>query len=198
MLARRGGSQPGPVLLRPAAQPGGELQLEAAVRQAAEPAERLDRGLVVHRDHALQHGSSDNAVQQQRYVPVGNDPQRHQQRWRGHPELRARGPEREYRSAERGRAFNAAQFSLPETGTLGTAARRFFYGPGMANFDMALHKDMRLSESRSVQLRFEAFNVFKHAQFFGPARVSECPQMRGRASHTARSRSRLLSTHLMR
>ena len=69
-------------------------------------------------------------------------------------------------------AFHTALFSLPEAGTLGTAARRFFYGPGLANFDLALHKNVRLSESGSVQLRFEAFNVFNHAQFFGPAAVN--------------------------
>ena len=69
-------------------------------------------------------------------------------------------------------AFNTSLFSLPELGTLGTAARRFFYGPGMANFDMALRKSLRLSESRSLEFRVEAFNVFNHAQFFGAAAVN--------------------------
>ena len=55
---------------------------------------------------------------------------------------------------------------------MGTAARRFFYGPGMANFDMAAHKSLRLSESRSLEFRFEAFNVFNHAQFYGAAAVN--------------------------
>jgi hypothetical protein len=55
---------------------------------------------------------------------------------------------------------------------MGTAARRFFYGPGMANFDMALHKTVRLAESRSLELRMEAFNAFNHAQFFGAAAVN--------------------------
>ena len=69
-------------------------------------------------------------------------------------------------------AFNSSLFSLPEPGTLGTAARRFFSGPGMANFDMAVHKAIKLSEARSIELRFEAFNVFNHAQFFGAAAVN--------------------------
>jgi hypothetical protein len=69
-------------------------------------------------------------------------------------------------------AFNTALFSLPELGNMGTAARRFFYGPGMANFDMALHKSVPLAESRSLELRFEAFNVFNHAQFFGASAVN--------------------------
>jgi hypothetical protein len=69
-------------------------------------------------------------------------------------------------------AFNTALFSLPDLGHIGTAARRFFYGPGMANFDAALHKSVRLAESRSLDFRFEAFNIFNHAQFYGPAAVN--------------------------
>jgi hypothetical protein len=69
-------------------------------------------------------------------------------------------------------AFNTALFSLPNLGQIGTAARRFFYGPGIANFDAALHKNHRLSESRFLEFRFEAFNVFNHAQFYGPAAVN--------------------------
>jgi hypothetical protein len=69
-------------------------------------------------------------------------------------------------------AFNTALFNLPDPGSLGTAARRFFYGPGMLNFDVALRKTVRLSESRSLELRWEAFNVFNHAQFYGAAAVN--------------------------
>jgi hypothetical protein len=68
-------------------------------------------------------------------------------------------------------AFNTSLFSLPELGHVGTAARRFFYGPGILNFDTALHKQVRFSESRSLELRFEAFNAFNHAQFYGPAAI---------------------------
>lgn len=45
------------------------------------------------------------------------------------------------------------------------------HGPGMENFDIALLKNLRLSESKSLQFRLEAFNVFNHAQFFGPKAV---------------------------
>ncbi len=69
-------------------------------------------------------------------------------------------------------AFNTSLFGMPALGTLGTAARRFFYGPGMANFDVALLKSVRLSDTRAIDLRFEAFNVFNHAQFFGAAAVN--------------------------
>ncbi len=69
-------------------------------------------------------------------------------------------------------AFNTSLFSLPALGEMGTAARRFFSGPGISNFDMALEKRAQLSESKSVELRLEAFNIFNHAQFYGPAAVN--------------------------
>jgi Carboxypeptidase regulatory-like domain len=67
--------------------------------------------------------------------------------------------------------FNTSEFSQNVLGTPGTAPRRFFYGPGLDNYDMALLKSVRLTESKSLQFRLEAFNVFNHAQFFGPQSV---------------------------
>src|SRR5580692_5908371 len=67
--------------------------------------------------------------------------------------------------------FNAAAFTENALGTPGTAKRRFFYGPGMNNYDLALLKNVRLSEAKSLQFRLEAFNAFNHAQFFGPQAV---------------------------
>jgi len=70
------------------------------------------------------------------------------------------------------RAFNATLFSVPATGTLGNVPRRFFYGPGLENFDMSLQKELVLSGEKSLQFRIEGFNVFNHAQFFGAAAVN--------------------------
>jgi len=67
--------------------------------------------------------------------------------------------------------FDSSQFTDNILGTPGTARRRFFYGPGMSNYDMALLKNVRLTESKSIQFRMEAFNVFNHAEFFGPQSV---------------------------
>ena len=72
----------------------------------------------------------------------------------------------------RSAAFNTALFSVPTLGTLGNAPRRFFYGPGLNNFDMSLQKDVALREGKMLQFRVEGFNVFNHAQFFGAAAVS--------------------------
>lgn len=71
-----------------------------------------------------------------------------------------------------GRAyFNTAAFTQNALGTPGDARRRFFFGPGMDNYDIALLKNIRLTESKSLQFRLEGFNVFNHAQFFGPLAV---------------------------
>ncbi len=67
--------------------------------------------------------------------------------------------------------FNTAAFTENALGTPGTAKRRFFFGPGMDNYDIALLKNIRLTESKSLQFRLEGFNVFNHAQFFGPLAV---------------------------
>ncbi len=69
-------------------------------------------------------------------------------------------------------AFNTSLFSLPALGSVGNARRRFFYGPGVDNTDLALAKVTPLHESTTLELRVEAFNVLNHGQFFGPAAVN--------------------------
>lgn len=64
--------------------------------------------------------------------------------------------------------FNTGLFSLEKIGQLGTSSRRFFHGPGTNNWDLALLKDVRLTESKTLQFRAEFFNAFNHAQFGGP------------------------------
>ena len=68
--------------------------------------------------------------------------------------------------------FNTSAFSVNALGTPGNASRRSFYGPGSLNFDLALLRNFRFSETRALQFRLEAFNAFNHAQFFGPASVN--------------------------
>jgi len=72
-------------------------------------------------------------------------------------------------------AFNTALFPsdvTPYLGQIGNAPRRFFYGPGLENFDIALRKEVGITERTNLQFRAEAFNVFNHAQFFGAASVN--------------------------
>ncbi len=70
------------------------------------------------------------------------------------------------------KAFDTARFSLPDVGDPGNARRRFFSGPGMDNFDASVQKSVSLREYFNTTLRVEAFNVFNHAQFFGPEVVN--------------------------
>jgi hypothetical protein len=67
--------------------------------------------------------------------------------------------------------FNTSLFAPEALGQLGNAARRFFYGPGIDNFDMQISKTVQFTDSRSLDIRVEAFNVFNHAQFYGPSAV---------------------------
>jgi Carboxypeptidase regulatory-like domain len=67
--------------------------------------------------------------------------------------------------------FDASQLTLPTLGTMGNARRRFFSGPGLEDVDATLSKTTRFADGSNMEFRAEAFNVFNHAQFFGPASV---------------------------
>lgn len=65
--------------------------------------------------------------------------------------------------------FNTSLFQPEQLGYPGTANRAFFHGPGINNFDMSLQKDLKLTESKTMQFRAEFFNIFNHAQFLNPS-----------------------------
>ncbi|MGA8531537.1 MAG: carboxypeptidase regulatory-like domain-containing protein [Acidobacteriaceae bacterium] len=67
--------------------------------------------------------------------------------------------------------FDTSSFSINALGEPGTSKRRFFYGPGAQNYDMAVARNLHFTESKSLLFRVEAFNVFNHTQFFGPQAV---------------------------
>ena len=67
--------------------------------------------------------------------------------------------------------FNTSILVPEALGQLGDAARRFFQGPGIENFDMQLSKTIRFTESKSLDIRLEAFSAFNRAQFYGPSSV---------------------------
>ena len=67
--------------------------------------------------------------------------------------------------------FDAAVFSMNALGSPGNARRRFFYGPGADNYDMAVAKKLAITEAMSLLFRVEAFNIFNHTQFNGPSSV---------------------------
>ena len=61
--------------------------------------------------------------------------------------------------------FDTSGFTLENLGQLGNSRRRFFHGPGINNWDIALLKNTQLTERTNLQFRAEWFNVFNHAQF---------------------------------
>ena len=67
--------------------------------------------------------------------------------------------------------FNTALFALPPLGSVGNSGRHIFSGPGIDNYDVTLQKNTMLTESTSCEFRVDAFNVFNHAQFYGPSSV---------------------------
>jgi len=65
--------------------------------------------------------------------------------------------------------FNIENFSQSAIGVEGNANRRFFHGPGINNWNMAIKKITPIRESVSLEFRAELFNVFNHAQFINPS-----------------------------
>lgn len=83
------------------------------------------------------------------------------------------GPLNQNHDPRNGQAyFNTSLFRPQALGTPGNSPRRFFYGPGMFNSDLALLRSFQLSEAKALQFRLETFNTFNHTQFFGPAAVN--------------------------
>jgi Carboxypeptidase regulatory-like domain len=68
--------------------------------------------------------------------------------------------------------FNPAAFTTNALGTPGDAGRRSFSGPGAFNTDLALLRNFKIREQKTLQFRLETFNTFNHVQFFGPQAVS--------------------------
>ena len=67
--------------------------------------------------------------------------------------------------------FNPALFSAEPFGGQGNANRRFFHGPGVNNWNLAVMKDVKIRESFRLEFRGEYFNAFNHAQFYGNGNV---------------------------
>jgi len=65
------------------------------------------------------------------------------------------------------RFFNTSVFALPHVGTVGTAAKSVFRGPGVNNWDASIAKSFRIVERVQLRVRIEAYNAFNHTQFAG-------------------------------
>jgi hypothetical protein len=64
-----------------------------------------------------------------------------------------------------GEWFNTAAFSTPTSGQYGSARRNSIIGPGTHIFDMAFSKNFPLKESRVLEFRAQATNIFNTPQY---------------------------------
>ncbi len=63
--------------------------------------------------------------------------------------------------------FNPAAFAAPRGLTFGNSGRNLLRNPRRTNFDMALFKNVAISNDKAFEFRAEAFNVFNHTQWAG-------------------------------
>ena len=53
-------------------------------------------------------------------------------------------------------------------GRFGNLGSNVFHGPGRNNWDLAVFKRTRISESHALEFRVEFFNLLNHSQFVNP------------------------------
>jgi hypothetical protein len=81
-----------------------------------------------------------------------------------------------------GAYLNIASFSQPGNGTFGSCHPRPYAGPGASNVDGSLFKQFSFTEVRKLELRFEFFNLFNHADFAAPGSAINSPATFGKVS----------------
>jgi hypothetical protein len=88
--------------------------------------------------------------------------------------------------------FNTAAFVTPPSGQYGDARRNSIIGPGEVLFDMAMTKLIQLRESRTLELRMSASNVFNHPVYSSIDTVLNSPTF-GRVTSVSSMRSVLMT-----
>jgi len=59
----------------------------------------------------------------------------------------------------------SAKFVVAQAGTISTAGRDIIRTPGLNNWNLSVLKDVRVTEGKKLQFRFELFNAFNHRQY---------------------------------
>ena len=65
--------------------------------------------------------------------------------------------------------FNPSAFAVPPAGQFGNAGRNVLRGPAFAQFNLSLHKDFTITETRKITVGVEAYNLFNHPNFGVPS-----------------------------
>jgi hypothetical protein len=72
--------------------------------------------------------------------------------------------------------FDPGSFVTPPQNTLGNAGRNILQGPGVGNFDAALHRNIPIREGMQLALRLESFNFTNTAHYMNPNGNAQSPQ----------------------
>ena len=91
-------------------------------------------------------------------------------------------------------AFTEIPRTLPEAGFYGNLGRNTVISPGLANFDFAVVKNTALTETKSLQFRAEAFNVFNRANFNRPGPLTESIRLFNQSGAVVPSAATIRST----
>jgi hypothetical protein len=62
--------------------------------------------------------------------------------------------------------FSAGQFTAPAPGTEGNQQPQQFRQPNFAQTDLSVHKNTRLTNRLSLQVRFEFYNIFNNKNLY--------------------------------
>src|SRR5262249_40023390 len=65
--------------------------------------------------------------------------------------------------------FNPRAFSVPPAGQFGNAGRNILRGPSFAQFDLAIDKTFRLTESCKLTFGVDGYNLLNHQNFAVPS-----------------------------
>jgi hypothetical protein len=82
------------------------------------------------------------------------------------------------------RWFNTDAFALQPLGTYGNAGRNIVIGPGIFNFDSSIIRNFRLTSSKILQVRLEAFNLFNQPVWNDPNMSMSNPALFGTINST--------------
>ena len=86
----------------------------------------------------------------------------------GEPRLNATGISPNIDNHTNNQWFNPAAFALPAQGTFGNISRNRLRGPSFIDWDFSAFKGFRVTEGRSLELRFESFNFANHPNLGDP------------------------------
>ncbi|PYV96070.1 MAG: hypothetical protein DMG89_19115 [Acidobacteria bacterium] len=99
--------------------------------------------------------------------------------------------------------YNPCAFAVPALAPGQTFAHLFcnarrgsLRGPGSYNVDFSVFKDFKFGETRNLQFRAEAFNLFNHPQFGTPANTVDVAGFSGQITSSGRARELQLAFKL--